>query len=393
MTKAQAVLVQNPDWREVVQKATSQLASFGRIDLLFVFASATYESAFPELIRALYNKSGAAILMGCSGQSVIGQEYEIEQTPAVALLALALPDAKLEPVHLTQADLHHTNAAKLPSLTGMSGLEVNAWLLLGDPFTLREPERMLELFSEAYPGRPLIGGMASGEFTNRQTSLFLNGEVLTEGLLALAIGGAYTLHPIVSQGATPIGEPWMITAVEGNIIRNISGRPAYHLLMDTFKALPLNQRHQARRNLLVGLAMDEYKAEFKRGDFLIRNLLAIDPVSGAMAIADEPRIGQTIQFQLRDAEAADEDLHEILSMERAKLGSVEPLAGLLFSCNGRGTGLFGAPDHDARVVAEELGPLPLAGFSCNGEIGPVGPKSFLHSLTASLGLFVPTPKF
>jgi small ligand-binding sensory domain FIST len=385
MTKAQAVLIQSPDWQVVVQKASTQLASFGQIDLLLVFTSATYEDNLPKLIQGLYKESGATTLMGCSGHGVIGEEREIEQTPAVALLALALPGARLKPVHLTQAVLCQTNVSGLPALTGTNGLEVNAWLFLGDPFTLGEPERTLTLFSEAYPGRPLIGGMASGDFPTRQTCLFLNGEVLIEGALTLAIGGTYTLHPVVSQGATPIGEPWMITEVEGNI----SGRPAYHLLVDTFKSLPPIQRHQARRNLLVGLATDEYKAEFKRGDFLIRNLIAIDPVNGAIAIADEPRIGQTIQFQLRDAEAADEDLREILDTAKAKLGEIEPLAGVLFSCNGRGTGLFGAPDHDARVIAEQLGPLPLAGFFCNGEVGPVGPKNFLHSFTASLGLFVP----
>ncbi len=229
--------------------------------------------------------------------------------------------------------------------------------------------------------------MASGNPQVRRTQLFLNGQVIEDGAVALALGGPLSIRSIVSQGCNPIGRPWTITGAEGQIIASIAGRPALDVLMETLNELPSDQQQRAQSNLLVGLAMDEYRDDFGRGDFLIRNLLGADRERGAIAVSASPREGQTIQFQLRDAAAADEDLRFLLKAERATLQGKESLAALLWSCNGRGVGLFGEPDHDAKAVAEILGSIPLAGFFCNGEIGPVGSKNFLHGFTASMALF------
>jgi small ligand-binding sensory domain FIST len=234
-----------------------------------------------------------------------------------------------------------------------------------------------------------VGGLSSAASHPHQTFVFLNGEVWTEGAVALALGGDYTVRTVVSQGCDPIGEPWIITAANGSVIETISQRPAYEVLVETLKALPPDVQQRATRNLLVGLAMDEYKDTFGRGDFLIRGLMGADQNTGALAIGARPRVGQTIQFQIRDAKAADEDLRQLLSEARDQLGDTQPAGALLCSCNGRGAGLFGFPDHDARTLAQQLGPVPVAGFFCNGEIGPVGKDVFLHGFTASLGLIVP----
>ena len=172
----------------------------------------------------------------------------------------------------------------------------------------------------------------------------------------LGLGGAATLRPVVSQGCEPIGDAWTITDAAGHIVKAIGSRPAYQVLVETIQGLDAARRQRANGNLLVGLAMDEYRDEFKRGDFLIRNLMGVDPTSGAIAVAAEPRIGQTLQFQIRDARAADEELRHML--HSAQDGSAS-CRGTAVACNGRGTGLFGAPDHDARTVRELLGPLPL----------------------------------
>ena len=198
----------------------------------------------------------------------------------------------------------------------------------------------------------------------------------------IGLGGAACLRPVVSQGCEPIGDAWTITDVAGHIVKTIGSRPAYQVLVETVQGLDAARRQRANGNLLVGLAMDEYRDEFERGDFLIRNLMGVDPKSGAIAVAAEPRIGQTLQFQIRDAHAADEELRHML---RSTLDSPSA-AALLFACNGRGVGLFGAPDHDARTVRELLGPVPLAGLFCNGEIGPVGAATYVHGFTASLAL-------
>ncbi|MCX6023583.1 MAG: FIST C-terminal domain-containing protein, partial [Chloroflexi bacterium] len=260
--------------------------------------------------------------------------------------------------------------------------------LLADPFRM-DCDALVEGLSAAYPGLPVMGGLASGDPRVQRSHVFLNDQVFSEGGVALAVGGALTVETVVAEGATPIGEAWTVTAAEANVIGAIGRRPAYELLMETLMALPEALRRRAQQNLLVGLAINEYRDSFGRGDFLIRNLLGADRQSGALAIGALPRVGQTMQFQIRDAESADQDLRELLAAAKRQLGERQPLAALLCACNGRGRGLFGAPDHDARAVAELLGPLPLAGFFCNGEIGPVGGANHLHGYTASLALLAP----
>ena len=386
--KAAAAIAQHRDWEEALAEALAQ-ASIGEepVDLAVLFASAEYAPGFSEMTAQAQQALKARVLIGCSGQGIIGPSKEVEGEPALSILALSLPEAVLTPLHLTQGDLEACESAEdTRRLTEVPQGEARAWFLFADPFTI-DAERLLDTFSAAYPGTPLMGGMASGNPQVRRTQLFLNGQVLEDGAVALALGGPVSIRSIVSQGCNPIGRPWTITGAEGQIIASIAGRPALDVLMETLNELPSDQQQRAQSNLLVGLAMDEYRDDFGRGDFLIRNLLGADRERGAIAVSASPREGQTIQFQLRDAAAADEDLRLLLEAEKATLQGEESLAALLWSCNGRGVGLFGEPDHDAKAVAEILGSIPLAGFFCNGEIGPVGSKNFLHGFTASMALF------
>jgi len=196
------------------------------------------------------------------------------------------------------------------------------------------------------------------------------------------------LSGVISQGCTPIGETWTLTRVEHNLIRQIANRPAYAVLAETFQKLTPAEQQKARGNLLIGLVVNEYLEDFHRGDFLVRNLIGGDPNSGVLAVGALPRAGQMMQFQRRDADAANEDMSELLARTRGQLGAAAVYGGCLCCCNGRGKNLFGHPNHDAALVQKELGPMGLAGFFCNGEIGPVGGKNYLHGFTASLALFV-----
>jgi small ligand-binding sensory domain FIST len=380
---------QRANWRDGLAEALTQTGPLrgGEADLLFLFASAAYADGFDRLLAEAAAATRARVLIGCSGQGVIGLAQEIEDEPALSLLALRLPGAVLRPAHITQADVErYQRPEEWHRLTG-TPQSVNTLFLFADPFTL-DAERLLAVLSHAYPGVPLVGGMASGEPDRRQTHLFLNGDVRDHGAVALALGGAYTVQTIVSQGATPIGEPWIITGADGQFIHTIARRPALEVLAETLGGLPAEMQARVRGNLLVGLAMDEYQQEFRRGDFLIRNLLGVDRDSGALVVSALPSVGQTVQFQIRDAAAADEDLHAMLGAVTAIQGE-QPVAALLCACNGRGVGLFGTPGHDARTLAERLGPIPVVGLFCNGEIGPVGSRNFLHGFTASIALVVP----
>jgi small ligand-binding sensory domain FIST len=386
-----AAAARHPDWREALAELTRQIplpSGEGDVHLALLFASAEYRPEFPDLVARARQLTGARLLVGCSGRGVIGAGKEIEGEPALALLAFSLPQAELTAVHLTQEDLERCRTPQdWHRLTGVAPGGTSAWLLFADPFTM-DAEALVDGLSAGYPGTPLAGGLASGDPRVRGTHLFLNGEVYDHGAVALALGGPYTVHTIVSQGAAPIGETWTITGARGHIIETIAQRPAYQVLVDTLRTLPAEMQRRVQRNLLVGLAMDERRSEFRRGDFLIRNLMGIDPERGALAVGALPRVGQTLQFQLRDPDAADEDLRELLERARKELGRRHPVGALLCSCNGRGVGLFGTPDHDARTLADLLGPIPVTGFFCNGEIGPVGERNFLHGFTASIALVV-----
>ena len=357
-------------------------------DLAMFFASPAYAD-LEGLVAQVYRRTAASVLVGCSGQGVIGPDREIEGERALSLLNLDLPGTELHPRHVEMDDLAglHT-AADSHGWLGVTPDRINAWILLVDPFTM-DADELVGRISAAYPDATMLGGLASGFERSRGTAVFLNGDVYRSGAVILGVGGAYTVQPVVAQGATPIGEPWTITGVDRHILRTIGNRPALDVLKETLNGLTGEMRERATRNLLVGLAMDEYRETFQQGDFLIRNLLGIDPESGAVAIGAMPSVGQTLQFQVRDAEAADQDLKRQLAIANERLGDAEVAGALLCTCNGRGVGLFGTPDHDARTVSSTLGQIPLAGFFCNGEIGPVGPRTYLHGFTASLALFVP----
>ncbi len=370
------------DWHIAVDQALHGVHADA--DLVFLFASYHHAERYPEIVSAIHERLSPRILAGCSGQAVITTGREIEGRPGITLLSLSLPEADLTLKRISQEELD----AETPLVDRLLPPEdVNAWVLLSDPFTI-DTEALVAALAETYPGIPIMGGMASAFPGGRSAYLFEGANLAPGGALLLAVGGAWTVLPVVSQGAEPIGESWTVTEAERNIVVAIGGRPALDVLMETLRDLSPEVQNRAGRNLLCGLAMDEYADELGRGDFLIRNLLGVDRERGAVAINDNVRVGQTLQFQLRDAEAATDELNALLDQARDAMAG-EAAGGLLCACNGRGQGMFGAPDHDAAAVADRLGPLPIAGLFCNGEIGPVGGTPFVHGFTASLALFVP----
>ncbi len=375
-----------------LHRALQEIGDRTEPDLVLLFASSTFAADFPAMVRETRRWTGTRTLAGCSGQAIIGRDREVEGEAAVSLLAFSGADAWFQAAHVRQEDLELTSGADAWRLrAGIPADDPRGWLLFADPFTT-DVEALVARIEDAYPGTPVVGGMASGEARARKTHLFLDDQVFTEGAIALAVGGAYAVRTVVSQGAEPIGETWTITGAHHNHIETIGNRPAYEVLVETVRALGPEQQFRARTNLLVGLAMDERRDLFLRGDFLIRNLTGADADSGSLAICAIPRVGQTLQFQVRDADAADDELRQLLVRTRERLGEQTAEAALVCTCNGRGKGLFGTPDHDAGLVAEILDGVPAAGFFCNGEIGPVGRKTFVHGFTATIGLLVREPR-
>jgi small ligand-binding sensory domain FIST len=263
-------------------------------------------------------------------------------------------------------------------------------LALGDPYSFAA-ELLLELVNDEYPGAPVIGGMASSASQPGENVLFCNGEVHRSGMVAAFLEGDLRVRTLVSQGCRPIGQPFVITRCDRNIIFELGGMPAFKRLEDVFRSLATHEQAMVQRGLHLGRVVSEYRDHFEQGDFLVRNVVGVDSESGAIAIADFVRPGQTVQFHVRDADTADAELRQLLAREKREAGPNRS-AALLFTCNGRGTRLFPQPNHDADAIAQAFGQLPTAGFFAAGELGPVGGRNFIHGFTASIALLDAEPK-
>jgi small ligand-binding sensory domain FIST len=370
---------------EVLETVTHRLSE-KHAHLAFVFASPHHLKALPCLLPAIQERIATPTLLGCTGGGVIGDRREIENQPALALLVAHLPGVTITPFHIEQSELERSGPERdwQQRLSPSMGDEP-AFVLLPDPFTI-DVQKLLETFNRAFPQQTVLGGLASGGQSPGSCALFLNGEVV-HGAVGVGLAGNFTLRTVVSQGCKPIGQPQVITRCEGQIIHELGGRPALTVLRETVAGLSDEDQALARTALLMGRVIDEYKTDLSRGDFLIRTFMGADPKSGAIAVGDVFRVGQTVQPHVRDAATAREDLQALMGALTPELAGRPAQGALIFSCNGRGAHLYGEPDHDSRVVAATTGAIPTAGFFCNGEIGPIGNTNFLHGFTASVGVF------
>jgi len=350
-------------------------------DLAFLFVAPQFEDELEAIVESANASLGGGLLLGCVAGGVIGGRTEVEDAPAVAAWAATLPGVNIRPFELTYAEE--------PEHGVFEGLEevptrepASVLVMLADPYTF-PAHLLLDHLNEHAPNLPIVGGMASGGVVEGRTRLILGDEPLSEGAVGAILEGARGASAVVSQGCRPVGETFAVTRAEKNVVFELGGQSAIKRIEELYAAASERDQLLMRRGLHVGQAATELKSELRRGDFVIRNLVGIDRDTGAIAISDMVEVGQTIQFQVRDAESAREDLRETLEHERD--GAKGPVAGaLLFSCNGRGEALFGRPDHDVDAVRSAFGDIPVAGFFAAGELGPVGGRNFVHGFTASL---------
>ena len=351
-------------------------------DLALVFAAGTHLAAPEAVLEAVHEALDPAALIGCAAGGVIGAHREVEDGTAVSVWAGHLDGGTAATFHALVEEIEEGTGALagMPELDGAAGA-----VLLADPATF-PTDAVLKFLSESAPAVPLVGGLASARTAGGGTALFLGDEVRDEGAVGVRLDGVEVL-PCVSQGATPIGPELTITAADGHVILELAGRPALEKLRETIESLGADDLALVQGGLLMGIVVDTNKPDYVQGDFLVRGLVGADPETGQVAVAAEVRPGQVVRLHARDAESADRDLREALGVRMRALGGRPPAGALLFSCNGRGRGLFGRGDHDVEALADELAGAPAAGFFAAGEIGPVGGESFLHGFTATVVVF------
>ncbi|MGQ9838377.1 MAG: FIST signal transduction protein [Cyanobacteriota bacterium] len=372
-----------------------------RPNLGILFVSAAFASEYIRVLPLLSDLLDVEVLIGCSGAGIVGEGQEIEDGPALSLSLAVLPDAVAYPFYVQRNQLPDLDAA--PSawtdLISVSPQTKPNFLILADGFSSGVSE-LLQGLDFAYPGAVKVGGLASGGHSPNSNALFLldartptpRREMHREGTVGLALYGNVVLDVVVAQGCRPIGDPLRVTEAEGNVILGLEGRAPLPLLQELAERLSPADQQLARHSLFIGLLMNEFKLEPTPGDFLIRAILGIDPRVGAMAIGDRVRPGQTVQFHLRDAQTSAEGLRWALSRylaEQAVEPRPDPCGALMFACLGRGQGLYGIPHFDSQQFKELVGDLPLGGFFCNGEIGPVGGTTFLHGYTSCFAIVRP----
>ena len=349
-------------------------------DLVVVFAGAENLEHVEEGVEAVRSRLGSRALVGCGAQGVVGAGRELEQG-GVVVWAASLPGGEIETFHLAAMP---TGEGRL-AIGGVPDLDsADAAIMIADPYTF-PVEPLLAQLGEDHPGLPIIGGIASSGDGPGEGVLLHDGAVEHDGAVGVVLRGV-DVHPCVSQGARPIGPEMIITDCEGNEVGQLASRPALVRLREAIAELDDEERALAATGLLLGIVIDPNRPEYERGDFLVRGILDVDQDSGAITVGEHVRVGQAVRLHVLDGQSADADLRDVLDRELSALGA-PPAGALVFTCNGRGMGMFGAPDHDAAALDAAFRGAPAAGFFCAGEIGPVGPRNFLHGFTATVAVF------
>jgi small ligand-binding sensory domain FIST len=379
-----SILAQGPDNESVADELVQRGANM-QADLAVLFATHHYGPEFGELLGAIHSGLNARNLIGCTAESVVGPDREVESQPAAVLFLASLPDVQVMPFLLDQEDLQKfESVSECIDHLGVDPDIDPSFVVLSDPFSF-DVLTGLNYLDQAYPQRPKVGGLASGADQPGQNRLFLNEQELRQGLVGVALSGPIQIDTVVSQGCRPIGQAFTITQARQNIIEELDGDSPYDQLKKVFMDAPTEDQELMQSGLHVGVQVGQQHNGARPRDFLIHNLLGVHEETN-LAVGHLVQTGQTVQFHVRDATTADSEMQTMLLEKSSQLVGA-PAGGLLFTCNGRGRRMFEQPNHDIALVNKTFRSCQVAGFFAQGEIGPLGQETYVHGLTSSLILF------
>ena len=361
------------------------------VDLTIIFVSPQFKDKYEDIPKLIRDRISSKHFLGCSGGGILGGGKEAEQQAAFSMTCANLPDVEIQGIHTDTMKLPDQDTA--PSVwREWLGVDVEknpSFIFLADPFSF-QGEEFLAGVDFAYPNSSKVGGLASGAQAQGGNALYLNDKIHNNGLIGLALSGNIGMDTIVAQGCRPIGEPVKVSKCDGTLLTGMDGQPPLELLQSVYEGLDENDKSLVQTSLFLGIEMDPLKDNPQQGDFLIRNIMGVEREIGGIHVGTLLREGQLVQFHLRDKAMSAEDLKLMLTRYKANKNFKNTSGALLFSCLGRGQYLYGKPNHDADMFRDHIGDIPLGGFFCNGEIGPVGKTTFLHGYTSSFGIFHPT---
>lgn len=395
-------LSQQPALEQAVAELAQQLKGLGEMDLALVFASSSYASDLPRLLPLLQKQLRCSHWLGACGGGVVGTNttgipQEIESGPAISITLMRLPGAKLSPFQINLNKLPDLDGPREPWMeaVGADPEAGGAMLIWIDPASSGIND-LISGLDYGYPSMAKLGGLA-GQHSANHGGLFF-GDQVCSGAVGCVISGSFSLQPLVAQGCRPIGPIFEVAQAQRNVLLELRQGDALQnplaALQGLIGELPSSDRDLLRNALFVGLSKESFTMPNPEtsqvSPFLVRNLMGMDPRLGAIAVADRLRIGQQLQFQLRDGNSSRQELHELLKIQQQQ--QPKPLAALLFACLGRGKGLYGEANVDVGLCRDLFPDVPVAGLFCNGEIGPVAGSTQMHGYTASWAFLVPNPE-
>lgn len=357
-------------------------------DLGFVFISSHHSSDYESINEKIKSKIPFKTIVGCSASGVIGEGKEFEYLPGISLSAGSLPNVNFKPFHFTQNELPNPDQSpeSWKEITNSDEENPKTIVLFPDPFSVRT-EYVLDGLDFAYPNTKIIGALASGGSKPGQNALFIDDATYFNGCAGLLISGNFELDVLVAQSCRPIGEPMIVTRANNNVINELDNDLPIVAIKKLYDNLPEDEKYVMNNALQIGILMDRLGSIDDEITYMIRNISSIDKETGSITIGESITEGQIVQFNLRDSSAAQEELKKMLSEYESKNGEIIK-STLMFSSVGRGKYLLGESHHDINLYKNIIDDKsPITGFFSNGEISPIGDRTYLHGYTSSFAIF------
>lgn len=361
-------------------------AGISRATGALCFATPAYGAAYPMILRTVASEAHTREVAGCSSMGVIAGETETESGHALAVLVFG---GNEDEIHATRffvptlrgraVGVASDVAAAVRPKVGRS----NLLILFADTYNF-EAEATLEALGTELPGLTIAGGGASEDGSIGETFVFCGDTISSNAVAGMLISGEFELTLANSIACGLIGTAHRVTAARDNILIELDGRPAYEVFAEAAGPLAADLR-RALTYIFVAIPVYENADTIERGQFVVRNIVGASEEHGVIAVAFQPKVGDTIGFVLRDAERSREDLKATLDDLNDRFDS-PPAFGLYFNCVSRGAGLYNIPGHDSAYIRRALGPVPIAGFFTGFEISSLAEQTSLLQYSGVLAL-------
>ncbi|MAS92462.1 MAG: hypothetical protein CMO55_04630 [Verrucomicrobiales bacterium] len=353
-------------------------------DLVIALVSSDYRPHIDKLVEILQIDGHARTIAGASAGGIFGVGTQQENITGISLLFLKLPGVKVK------VDIPEGKKISTKFTLNEEQISPKATILLGNPVSTDLSE-ILEKFNTKLPKTPVVGGLITGGPEEEDLFLFTENGKRSVDTMAIHLFGRVHMETLVSQTCRPIGEPFVITEALEDEVMTIGRRPAYEVLKEAFESLKTLDQELADGNVFAGIAAKEDVEEFKTGDFLIRRITSTDLDHGSLTLDSPVRSGQTIQFQLRDPEMANQNLSKHCGAIKSEHG--DPLAIFVASDVQRSLAFYEETNEDATIIHSHFGESPVAGLFANREIAPIGEENRRLSLSLAAGfIYLDSPE-